>query len=201
MLAVPFRMDGIRVLDMSRMILGKTNCTYYRYINQSDTLGIWTYFSEWNSRRKETHSRYIRKLRWNKRKQHRHFKNIPQARFNNPGKQKDIAQRRSKKKQAQGRVSHRESSTTEDKRKIANREDRKETAQGQVSHRESSTTEDNRKVSQRQDRNETAQGQVSSGARFLNRKQLKGFSQRKMEKKHHKVKYLQSKVPQPETER
>ena len=66
-------------------------------------------------------------------------------------------------KTAQGRVSHRESSTTEDKRKIANREDRKETAQGQVSHRETSTTEDNRKVSQRQDRNETAQGQVSQG--------------------------------------
>ena len=40
MSAVHVRMDGIRVLHMSRMILGNTNCTHYRYINQSDALGI-----------------------------------------------------------------------------------------------------------------------------------------------------------------
>ena len=65
------------------------------------------------------------------------------------------------KKTAQGRVSHRESSTTEDKRKIANREDRKETAQGQVSQGQGSSTENNRKVSHREDGKETSQGQVS----------------------------------------
>ena len=59
---------------------------------------------------------------------------MPQARFNNPGKQKDIAERRSKKT-AQGQVSHRQGSTTEDNRKIANREYRKETAQAQVSQK------------------------------------------------------------------
>ena len=65
------------------------------------------------------------------------------------------------KKTAQGRVSHREGSTTEDNRKIANREDQKETVQGKVSHRQGSTTEDNRMVSQREDQKETAQAQVS----------------------------------------
>ena len=40
MSAVAVRMDGTRVLHMLRMILGKTNCTRYRYINQSYALGI-----------------------------------------------------------------------------------------------------------------------------------------------------------------
>ena len=38
MSAVPVRMDCSRVLDMSGMILGKTNCRRYRYINKSDAL-------------------------------------------------------------------------------------------------------------------------------------------------------------------
>ena len=47
MWAVLVTMDGSSVLHMLRMILGKTNCRHYRYINQSNALGIWTYFSEW----------------------------------------------------------------------------------------------------------------------------------------------------------
>ena len=47
MSAVLVRMDGSRGLHMLRMILGKTNCRRYRYINQSDALGVGTYFSEW----------------------------------------------------------------------------------------------------------------------------------------------------------
>ena len=38
MSAVPVRMDCSRVLDMSGMILGKTNYRRYRYINKSDAL-------------------------------------------------------------------------------------------------------------------------------------------------------------------
>ena len=45
MSAVPVRMDGTRVLHMSQMILGKTNWTRYRYINESYAIGILTYFS------------------------------------------------------------------------------------------------------------------------------------------------------------
>ena len=45
MSTVPVRMDGTRVLHMSWMILGKTNCTRYRYINHTYALGILTYFS------------------------------------------------------------------------------------------------------------------------------------------------------------
>ena len=45
---------------------------------------------------------------------------------------------------AQGRVSDRQGSTSQDNTEIANREDEKEAAQGRVSHKERSTTEDNR---------------------------------------------------------
>ena len=35
---VPVRMDGSRVLHMSQMNMGKTNCRRYTYINQTDAL-------------------------------------------------------------------------------------------------------------------------------------------------------------------
>ena len=40
MSAVLVRMDGSGVFHMLQMILGKTNCRRYRYINQSDALEI-----------------------------------------------------------------------------------------------------------------------------------------------------------------
>ena len=40
MSVVAVRMDGTKVLNMLWMILGKTNCTLYIYINQSYALGI-----------------------------------------------------------------------------------------------------------------------------------------------------------------
>ena len=45
---------------------------------------------------------------------------------------------------AQGQLSDRQGSTSEDNTEIANREDEKEAAQRRLSHREGSTTEENR---------------------------------------------------------
>ena len=86
-------------------------------------------------------------------------------------------------------------------KRYLDREDRKKTAQGRVSHRQGSTTKDNRKIAKREHRKETAQGKVSQGQGSYKRKQQNGIAERRSEKKQHKLKYLKSKVPQPERER
>ena len=58
-----------------------------------------------------------------------------------------IMHKEDRKERIQGQhLSLRQTSKTKDHTKISHREDRRETTQGQVSHRQGSTTEDKRKI-------------------------------------------------------
>ena len=75
-----------------------------------------------------------------------------------------------RKEAAQGQVSHRQSSTSEDNRKVLEREDGKETAQGQVSYRQCSSTEKKRELANREDGKEAGQGRLCQGQSSTNEK-------------------------------